>query len=57
MALLFHELCEKLQRLDEVTLLELLNLSSEDLVDQFWDVIEDKQELLRAYFAEENGED
>ena len=46
MTLTFEELKEKLQRIDEVTLLELLDLRSEDIISRFEDVIEDKQELL-----------
>jgi hypothetical protein len=46
MNLTFEELKEKLQRVDEVTLLELLDIHSDDLIDRFEDVIEDKQEEL-----------
>ena len=42
----FEELKEALKRLDEVTLLELLGIQSDDLVDRFDDVIEKKQEYL-----------
>jgi len=42
----FEELKEALKRLDEVTLLELLGLQSDDLVDRFDDLIEKKQEYL-----------
>ena len=42
----FEELKDALKRLDEVTLLELLGLQSDDLVDRFDDVIEKKQEYL-----------
>ena len=42
----FEELKEALKRLDEVTLLELLGIQSDDLVDRFDDVIENKQEYL-----------
>ena len=45
-AITFEELKEALKRLDEVTLLELLGLQSDDLVDRFDDVIEKKQEYL-----------
>lgn len=37
---------ERLKQLDEITLLEILEISSEDLVDRFQDVIEDKLEYL-----------
>lgn len=40
------ELQEKLKRLDEVTLLETLNISSEELVDRFSDIIENKYDEL-----------
>jgi len=42
----FEELKEALKRLDEVSLLELLGLQSDDLVERFDDVIEKKQEYL-----------
>lgn len=42
----FEELKEALKRLDEVTLVELLGLQSDDLVERFDDVIEKKQEYL-----------
>ena len=45
-AITFEELKEALKRLDEVTLLELLGLQSDDLVDRFDDVIEKRQEYL-----------
>lgn len=40
------ELKERLKRLDEVSLLELLNISSEELVDSFGDNIENNYESL-----------
>lgn len=42
----FHELKEKLTMIDEVTLLEILDIRSEDIVERFADIIEDKQEEL-----------
>lgn len=42
----FYELCEDLKKLDEITLMELLNLSSEEIVDAFQDKIEDNFEKL-----------
>ena len=42
----FEELKEALKRLDEVSLLELLGIQSDDLVDRFDDLIEKKQEYL-----------
>ena len=46
MNLTFEELKEKLHRVDEVTLLELLEIRSEDIVERFEDYIEDRQEQL-----------
>lgn len=37
---------ERLKQLDEITLMEILEISSEELVDRFQDVIEDKLEYL-----------
>jgi hypothetical protein len=42
----FEELKEALKRLDEVTLVELLGLQSDDIVERFDDLIEKKQEYL-----------
>lgn len=47
MSLTFEELKEKLKRLDEITLLELLDISSDDLVERFYDIIEDNQLKLK----------
>lgn len=46
MNLTFEELKEKLQSVDEVTLLELLEIRSDDLVERFEDFIEEQQEKL-----------
>jgi hypothetical protein len=44
------ELKEKLSMLDEVSLLEILNISSQELVDRFEDIIEEKQDKLERDF-------
>ena len=46
MNLTFEELKEKLQRVDEVTLLELLEIRSDDIVERFDDFIEEQQDKL-----------
>jgi len=46
MAVTFKELCENLKEIDEVTLLELLDISSEEIVYHFQDKIEDKIDEL-----------
>lgn len=48
MALTYLELCERLKRLDEVTLMELLEISSEDIIDRFQDIIEKKRDLFEG---------
>ena len=40
------ELKEKLMQLDEVTLIDLLGLTSYDIVNRFYDVIENKSDYL-----------
>jgi len=55
MAVTLEELKEKLKaRVDEITLLEILEISSEELVDRFEDFIENKFDKL---VAEVGGED
>jgi hypothetical protein len=46
MPLLLHEIKERLIELDEITLLELLNITSEDIVEQFSDRIEENADKL-----------
>lgn len=47
-----NELQEWLMSLDEITVLELLELTSEDLVNAFEDRIEEKAEELEKEFNE-----
>jgi hypothetical protein len=46
MPLLRHEIKERLTELDEITLLELLNITSEDIVELFSDRIEENADKL-----------
>jgi hypothetical protein len=46
MSVTFNDILEKLKQMDEVSLLELLDLRSEDIVDRFMDHIEDMVEKL-----------
>lgn len=58
MTLLLHELKEKLKQVDELTLLEKLDLTSEELVDILEDQIEEKYDVLAEEYDEsENQED
>lgn len=52
MSLTFYDLCEKLKKVDEVSLLEVLEISSEDLVDKFQDRVEERFEELVGEFEE-----
>lgn len=52
----FDDLCELLKKEDEVTVVELLDLRSDTLVDTFQDVVELRQEQLRAYYGETDEE-
>ena len=45
-----EDIKDKLKQLDEVTLLETLEITSEDLVDRFVDRIEEKQDTLENDF-------
>jgi hypothetical protein len=44
--LTLEEIKDKLKQLDEVTLLETLGLTSEDLINRCSDLIEEKQDTL-----------
>lgn len=44
------QLIEELRKIDEITLLELLEITSEDLVDAFLDKIEENQSKLITYY-------
>lgn len=48
-----EELKQKLMQLDEVTLLEALNLNSEDIVNRFEDLIENNYHELTGEFDED----
>lgn len=46
------ELCEKLKDVDEISLLEKLNITSEDIVSRFIDEIEEQYEDLVEEFTD-----
>jgi hypothetical protein len=46
MPLTFKEVCERLSHIDEITLLEVLDIASEDIVNKFKDKIEDRLDSL-----------
>ena len=51
MPLTFKEVCEKLEQLDEITILEVLDVSSIELVAKFEDKIEDNIEDKKYYLS------
>lgn len=57
MNMTFDDLIERLKLEDEVTLLEILDLSTSELVDTLWSEIYDKQERIREYYNEDVTED
>ena len=50
------ELFEKLKELDELSILEILNITSEELIDKFEFEIEDKYDELSVKFEDEDNE-
>lgn len=57
MTLTTKDLFERLKMMDEITVLELLDISSEDLVERFADVIQDRADLLEMALEEETDDD
>lgn len=56
MTITLADLCEKLKQVDEVTLLEKLEIYSDEVVDRFLDRIEEKFEELISDFEDEFDE-
>lgn len=48
----FDDLCERLKKEDEVSILEILDISSIELVDHLESVVFDKQQRIRDYYDE-----
>ena len=48
----YSELLDELKQIDEITLLELLEITSEDIVDQFSELINQNLEKLYKYIRE-----
>lgn len=57
MSFTIEDLKEKLRQTDELTVLELLDLTSEELIDLLTDQIEEKYDELAEYFADEESDD
>jgi len=54
MGMTFPELCERLKDLDEITLIEVLGISSTMLVDMYGDIIEERFDILTKMYEEED---
>lgn len=52
----FNDLLEQLKKEDEVTLLEILDLTSEDIVDLLEYVIYDKQDRIWNHYGEDEAD-
>jgi hypothetical protein len=50
MSLTIEELKDKLKQLDEVSLVELLELTAEDIINRCADLIEEQYETLESQF-------
>ena len=57
MSLLLEEVKSRLKRYDEVILLEILEISSEDIIERFVDFIEDKLDELIDDLEEEDKDE
>lgn len=57
----FEEMLNQLKQLDEITVVELLNISSEELVDRFRDIIENDQDRfeneIQQWFPDEDEDE
>lgn len=57
MNLTYNELLQELKEMDEISLLELLDVNSNDIVDAFDDHIMEMQDELRRKFSDEEEND
>lgn len=57
MSLTFEDIRDRLRNLDEITLLEVLNISSEELVDRFTDRIEQYSDQLEEELSDDPESD
>jgi hypothetical protein len=50
----FVQLIEELRQIDEVTLLELLDINADDLIDAFYEKINDRYDYINDYLDNKN---
>lgn len=53
----FNEICDKLSHLDELDLLEILDISSDELVDRFQDKIEARLDYFKQDLEDDSDWD
>jgi hypothetical protein len=52
------EVLEQLRSVDEVTILELLDITTEDILERFIDVVQERQEYIEDWLGSEgDGEE
>jgi hypothetical protein len=54
--LTLNELCERLKHIDEISLMEVLEINSDEIVDRFIDKIEERMDDLQLDFEAELDE-
>jgi len=52
--LTLDEVCDRLMKIDEISLLEVLEISSEDIVNRFVDKIERNYDIFQEELADEH---
>ena len=57
MSFTFNDMKELLKKENELDLLEILDLSSVELVDLLEDVLYDKQSRIREYYCEDDNDE
>jgi hypothetical protein len=54
--LTLNELCDRLKHIDEISLMEVLEINSDEIVDRFVDKIEERMDDLQLDFEAELDE-
>jgi|TARA_R100000951_G_scaffold114586_2_gene119843 ribosome assembly protein YihI (activator of Der GTPase) len=54
--LTLNELCDRLKHIDEISLMEVLEINSDEIVDRFVDKIEERMDDLQLDFEAEFDE-
>lgn len=57
MSLTYQDLIDRLKQQDETSILEILEITSDELIDRFGDKIEDKEDWLYSELEEEEEDE